>query len=63
MLVQRLAAIHRQLPKDAPLRLGLFVRHTPAFDPGNALMLDWSARFKEKEAAPENVARYSPPSS
>ncbi|HTV26375.1 MAG TPA: SAVED domain-containing protein [Xanthobacteraceae bacterium] len=53
VLTQRLAAIHRHLPKNAPLRLGLFVRRPPAFDPGTALMLDWSNRFSGKEATPE----------
>jgi SMODS-associated and fused to various effectors sensor domain len=52
VLVQRLAAIHKYLPRDEPLRVGLFVRGVPPFQPGTALALDWSARFSEKEAAP-----------
>jgi SMODS-associated and fused to various effectors sensor domain len=50
VLVQRLAAIHRHLPQNQPLRVGLFVRRAPAFQPGTALALDWSARFSGKEA-------------
>jgi hypothetical protein len=53
VLVQRLDTIHRHLPQDQPLRLGLFVRRPPPFQHGTALALDWSARFAEKEAAPE----------
>jgi hypothetical protein len=53
VLVQRLAAIHKYLPQDQPLRVGLFVRRAPPFQPGTALALDWSARFSEKEAAPD----------
>jgi hypothetical protein len=52
VLTQRVAAIHRHLPQGQPLRLGLFVRKPPPFDPGTALALDWSARFADKEAAP-----------
>jgi hypothetical protein len=52
VLTQRIAAIHRHLPQGQPLRLGLFVRRPPPFDPGTALALDWSARFRDKEAAP-----------
>ena len=36
-----------------PLRVGLFVRRPPPFQTGTALTLDWSARFADKEAAPE----------
>jgi hypothetical protein len=53
VLMQRIAAIHRQLPSGEPLRIGLYVRRPPAFAPGTALALDWSARFTEKEATPE----------
>ena len=52
-LSQRLASIHRLLPPDQPLRLGLFVRRPPPFQVGTALALDWSARFVDKEATPE----------
>lgn len=31
----------------------LFIRRSPAFEPGIALAIDWSARFAEKEATPE----------
>lgn len=53
VLVQRLGAINRALPRGAPLRLGLFVRRRPPFELGTALALDWSARFTEKETRPE----------
>ena len=52
MLTQRVAAVHRHLPLGQPLKLGLFVRKPPPFDPGTTLALDWSARFADKEAAP-----------
>jgi hypothetical protein len=38
---------------DEPLHLGLFVRKPPAFQPGRALVLDWSSRFSGKEADPD----------
>jgi hypothetical protein len=50
VLTHRLQAIHRQLPQGSPLRVGLFVRRPPPFDPGTALALDWSAHFADKEA-------------
>ncbi|MGH8643147.1 MAG: SAVED domain-containing protein [Gammaproteobacteria bacterium] len=53
VLVQRMQAIHRHLPRDHPLRIGLFVRRSPAFELGNALALDWSSRFTGKEATQE----------
>ena len=53
VLVQRLQAIHRQLPQGDRLRLGFFVRKPPPFAPGVALALDWSFHFAEKEATPD----------
>jgi hypothetical protein len=53
VLVQRLKAIHRHRPAGEALRIGLFVRRPPAFQPGTALALDWSARFTEKLATPD----------
>jgi hypothetical protein len=53
VLIQRLAAVHRHLPRGQPLRIGLFVRKPPPFEPGTALALDWSARFTDKEATAE----------
>jgi hypothetical protein len=50
VLVQRLQAVHRQLPRGVSLRVGLFVRRAPPFEPGTALALDWSERFSDKEA-------------
>lgn len=50
VLVQRLQAIHRQLPQGERLRLGFFVRKPPPFAPGVALALDWSSHFAEKES-------------
>jgi hypothetical protein len=50
VLVQRLQAIHRQLPQGERLRLGFFVRKPPPFAPGVALALGWSSHFAEKEA-------------
>lgn len=50
VLSQRLEAVHRALPADAPLRIGFFVRRSPAFQPGDALTIDWSGRFEGKEA-------------
>jgi hypothetical protein len=51
VLAQRLAAIHRSLAPNDPLRVGLFVRKSPPFESGVALALDWSSRFTDKEAA------------
>jgi CBASS immunity sensor of nucleotide second messenger signals len=53
VLVQRLQAIHRQLPEGKCLRLGFFVRKPPPFAPGVALALDWSSHFVGKEATPD----------
>jgi hypothetical protein len=53
VLVQRIGAIHCHLPHGQPLRVGLYVRRPPPFAPGTALILDWSARFADKEATPE----------
>jgi hypothetical protein len=53
VLIQRIVAIHRNLPQGQPLRIGLFVRKPPPFEPGTALALDWSARFADKEAGPD----------
>ena len=53
VMAHRLQAIHRQLAQRAPLRIGLFVRRSPPFEPGTALALDWSTRFADKEATPE----------
>jgi hypothetical protein len=53
VLVQRMQAIHRHLPADRPLSVGLFVRRMPAFELGASLALDWSRRFTGKEATAE----------
>jgi hypothetical protein len=53
VLVQRLQAIHRHLPADQPLLVGLYIRRSPAFTLGTALALDWSRRFTGKEATAE----------
>jgi hypothetical protein len=52
-LAQRIEAIHRHLPQGEALCVGLYVRRPPPFETGTALALDWSARFADKEAAPE----------
>lgn len=57
VLSQRLQAIHRHLPDGDPLRVGLFVRRAPPFEPGTALCLDWSSRFTEKEASADSWER------
>jgi SMODS-associated and fused to various effectors sensor domain len=49
VLVQRLQAIHCQLSQGESLRLGLFARKAPPFEPGVSLALDWSSHFAEKE--------------
>jgi len=51
VLIQRMQAIHRHLAPGLPLRVGLFVRRPPAFEPGPALTLNWSSRFADKEAS------------
>ena len=50
VLTQRLQAIHRILEQGRTLKVGLFVRGAPPVEPGNALTLDWTARFTGKEA-------------
>jgi SMODS-associated and fused to various effectors sensor domain len=52
VLIQRMQAVHRYLAQDEPLRVGLFVRRPPPFEPGTALTLNWFPRFTEKEATP-----------
>lgn len=53
VLTQRIQAIHRHLPAESPLRIGLFVRRAPAFQSGHALAINWSRRFNGKEASCE----------
>ena len=53
VLIQRLQAVHQQLPPGEPLRVGLFVRIRPPAEPGPALLLDWLAHFDGKETPPE----------
>lgn len=53
VLAQRLRAIDCFLPRGEALRLGLFVRRAPPFEPGIALALDWTERFTEKETTAE----------
>ena len=50
VLVERVKALHRQLPPEAPVRLGLHTRGAPAIEAGVGLTLDWSARFTDKQA-------------
>lgn len=50
VLVQRVQAIHRYLPAGDRLRVGLFVRRPPPFQPSTALSLDWSSQFTDKQA-------------
>ena len=51
VLAQRMQALHRHLAPGDPLRIGLFVRREPAFEPGTALTLNWFPRFARKEAS------------
>jgi hypothetical protein len=50
VLIQRLQAIHAHIPAGERLRVGLFIRRPPPFQPGTALSLDWSSRFADKQA-------------
>jgi SMODS-associated and fused to various effectors sensor domain len=52
ILKRRLEAICRQLAPDSPLKITMHTRTRPAFQPGTALMLDWSQRFNGREAEP-----------
>jgi hypothetical protein len=52
VLTHRIQAVHRHLAAGDNLRVGLFVRRSPAIEPGIALTLDWSARFTDKETDP-----------
>lgn len=49
-LVQRVQVIHHYLPAGDRLKVGLFIRRPPPFQPGTALSLDWSSRFADKQA-------------
>jgi len=49
LMVRRLQAVHRQLDTTLPLRITLHTRTRPAFQPGVALMFDWSERFSGRE--------------
>jgi hypothetical protein len=49
VLARRVQAVHRQLDSSLPLRMTLHTRTRPAFQPGFALMLDWSERFSGRE--------------
>jgi hypothetical protein len=51
VLRRRVAAIHRALPPDEPLRIALHTRKAPP-DPGAALILSWLHRFEGREAKP-----------
>ena len=53
VLQRRLATIHLALPKDDPLRLNLSTRKRQAWQPGTALLMDWSERFSGREAVQE----------
>lgn len=53
VLVQRVKAVHRMLPQDEPMRVGLFVRKKAPLELGSALLFDWARRFSGKEAGPE----------
>jgi hypothetical protein len=53
VLKRRIAAVHRQLEPTAPLRVGLYTRKRPGFQPGVALCLDWCVRFNGREAPVE----------
>jgi hypothetical protein len=57
VLERRIEKIHRQLPPEAPLRLALYTREAPPYNPETALTLDWSRRFhgfQNRETDPGN---------
>ena len=54
VLAHRVAAIHRQLPSESALRLGLFVRKAPPHESGLAIALNWTHRFDGKVASPDS---------
>jgi SMODS-associated and fused to various effectors sensor domain len=45
VIERRLRAVTNQMTADAPLRIGLNTRKKPAFEPGRALLVDWTHRF------------------
>lgn len=45
VLTHRLARVHATLAPDEPVRLRLFTRAQPPFDPSAALAIDWSHHF------------------
>jgi hypothetical protein len=49
VLARRIQAVHQQLDPALPIRITLHTRARPAFQPGIALMLDWSERFSGRE--------------
>jgi hypothetical protein len=50
VLNRRIAAIHKSLPDDEPLRVELYTRTPSPFKLGTALLLDWSERFDRRLA-------------
>lgn len=53
VLRRRIAAIHLSLPKGEPLQLNLSTRKRQAWQPGTALLMDWTDRFDGREATAE----------
>ena len=57
VLKQRLQAIDARLPEGAPLRISFNTRRAGGHQPGTALIIDWSHRFRgdyEREASAED---------
>lgn len=57
VLCRRIQAVHQQLDPALPHRITLHTRARPAFQPGTALMLDWSGRFSGRETEPATWER------
>ena len=58
VLAHRLARVHAALRSDEPIRLRLFTRTQPPFDPAAALTVDWSHRFSGRISLADSWNRY-----
>ncbi len=53
VLENRVARLHDVLEPEKPLRLRCMTWHSPSFEPGWGLSLDWSTHFDKRHASPE----------
>ncbi len=58
ILQRRIDSLNRCLPPYEPFKLMLNTRVPPAFNPGFALIIDWTHRFTKREAAQQTWNQY-----